>query len=117
VIGSIKMTASSAGTANNKVLVGLPVAASANNFLMGSMTYLDSNATAGKYGYNPSAVFYESSTTVSFSVRRTNSDVVYGVTTDDKRFGQDFVIATSTFTGITVESSDIIYVQFMYEAA
>lgn len=122
VMGSIKMTASSAGTANNKMLVGLPVAASANNFIVGSMMFFDASSVNDIS--NPYFAFYESSTTMSFFVGRVSSvsnDMTIpdaaGPTTD-VRFGQNYTNnSNAAITGITVASGDIVYVQFMYEAA
>lgn len=118
VIGSIKMTATSAGTANNKMLVGLPVNASANNFMMGTMGFFDDSATTeGKYIYAGISVLYESSTTMAFSVAPLEDEFLRS-SFDNKRFGQDWMrSSTAGVTGPTIASGDIIYIQFMYEAA
>lgn len=108
VMGSVKMTASSAGTANNKVLVGLPVAASSNNFLMGSMIFLDSGSSY--YFARNISVLYETSTTCAFGMFAVNSDIRGDAS--DIRFGQN-----GTYNGITIASGDVFYIQFMYEAA
>lgn len=118
VMGSVKMTATSAGTANNKVLVGLPVAASSNQFILGTMHFYDGGEAAGSqftFG-TPLSVFYETSTTISFSPRstsRTNSPSY----NDDKRFGENYSQQGNASTGTTVASGDIIWVQFQYEAS
>lgn len=120
VIGSVKMTASSAGTANNKILVGLPVAAATNNFIIGQMMYFDDSTNTDLSQTVP--CFYETSTTMSFfpyhilsSALQIIGSGAQGATT---RFGQDFTTgAGSSVTGVTVATSDVIYIQFMYEAA
>jgi hypothetical protein len=114
VHGSIKMTASSAGTANNKILVGLPVTASANNFIIGSMMLFDNSATS-KYKWDIGFTLYESSTTMSFNPRSSSgvSDLANGA----EKLGQDFVSGGTSVTGFTIASGDIFWIQFMYEAA
>jgi hypothetical protein len=109
VHASIKMTSSGAGTANNKILVGLPVNASSNNLLMGITNFVDSGLT-NAYNYAPRSVFYESASTIGFST--TNS-----AASNDKRWGEDFTISNNTQTGFTIASGDILYVQITYEAA
>lgn len=111
VQGSIKMTASSAGTANNKILVGLPVNASTNNFILGQYLWKFSGGEI----YWTMECLYESSTTMAFkplgdagsNPQRSN----------DKRFGENFTVGNTSVTGITVASGDIIWIQFAYEAA
>jgi hypothetical protein len=123
VMGSIKMTSSSAGTANTQVLVTLPVAASANNFIIGSMSFLDDSSET-KLSQTVSA-YYQSSTTMSFSPWLfPEGSPAYlgsnlsGASVATKRFGENFTGGNATnYTGLTVASGDIIYVQFMYEAA
>jgi len=124
VQGSIKMTASGAGTANNKILVGLPVSASANNFIIGHMNYRDVSSSNFTNGFFPA--YYESSTTMSFFVGRevvssgvtTTQPDPFGGATTDLRFGQNYTDGgNSARTGITVAANDIIYIQFAYEAA
>lgn len=121
---SIKMTASSAGTANNKMLIGLPVDASANNFIMGTMVYHDASNVSELC--LPVPAIYESANTVGFYPMSVNATVgttpasSFYVRTDTPtlRFGQDFTYASgSAATGITVASTDIVYVQLTYEAA
>ena len=116
VMGSVKMTATSAGTANNKVLVGLPVAASSNQFILGTMNFYDDSAT-DKFSFGvPFSVFYETSTTIAFSNASTGFDP--SRFTSDARFGQNYTSNSgSSRTGITVASGDIIWIQFQYEAA
>lgn len=110
VIGSVKMTASSAGTANNKILVGLPVNASSNNFLMGTMVWFDADESANpQYIYGGLMALYESTSTVSFSI---------GTTRSNSRYGENSTSTTGgSLTGRTIASGDIIYVNFQYEAA
>lgn len=118
IVGSVKMTASSAGTANNKILVGLPVSASANNFIIGSIVLTDASSNS-KLIFGPA--FYESSTTMAFypfaeeSAQFTNRFVP---NSDSVRLGQNFTNSGGgALTGFTIASSDVIYVQFCYEAA
>lgn len=114
---SIKMTATSAGTANNKVLVGLPVAASSNNFLMGSMVFFD-NSETNKYAYQFNIpALYEASTTVGFGSLSVIVSSPFNVIATDSRFGQNFTEGTTSRTGFTIASSDVMYVQLTYEAA
>lgn len=117
VIASIKMTASSAGTANNKILIGLPVSASANNFVMGTALYTDANNNR----LISVGAFYESSTTVGFFPIGDDSGTFltrFSANSDAVRAGQNFTtVAGGAVTGITVASGDIIYVQLTYEAA
>lgn len=114
VQGSIKMTATSAGTANNKILVGLPVTASANNMIIGSMFLYDASAV-NKYRWDMKFAFYESSSTMGFQISSSTGTSV-AQSEDDKRFGQDYT-SSGTQTGFTIASGDVIWVQFMYEAA
>lgn len=126
VIGSIKMTASSAGTSNNKVLVGLPVAASADNFIIGKMVLFDDSQTSDSVS-DSFLVFCESSTTMSFYVSHFFSSTAASITvqtddlnypTTDVRLGQNYTtIANTARTGFAVASGDIMWIQFMYEAA
>jgi hypothetical protein len=110
VQGSLKLTASSAGTANNKILVGLPVAASANNHILGMCYWKDaSNPLPFRFRETLFAI-YESSTTMGFSFM--NSEPNVANTLADVRLGEQ----VGGF-GFAVASGDIIYVQFSYEAA
>ena len=104
VMGSIKMTATGAGTANNRMIVSLPVSASADNFMIGSAIFID-DSTAPDEAYRMFAV-YESSTTMSFIV-------TYGAGGVDAtlRFGN------TGAGGITVASNDVFNINFQYEAA
>lgn len=111
VQGSIKMTASSAGTATNKVLVGLPVNASADNFILGQYLYKFSGGEI----YWGMECLYESATTMAFKPLGTLGE--NEVRTNDKRLGEDYTIGNSSRTGITVASGDIMWIQFAYEAA
>jgi hypothetical protein len=117
VMGSVKMTATSAGTANNKVLVGLPVAASSNQFILGQMTYFDDSATDKYLFSTPMMAFYETSTTISFSPKSLTVTGPPNATADDKRFGQDYTASGTSRSGVTVASGDIIWIQFQYEAS
>jgi hypothetical protein len=101
---NIKMTASSAGTANNIVKIGLPVAASANNYLMGIGHFVDESVNPDR----PSSLYsiFDSSTTVSFIF--TNP----GDVNEALRFGQ-----TGAGRDVTLASGDIMYMNLTYEAA
>jgi hypothetical protein len=121
VIGSVKMTASSAGTANNVIKVGLPVNASTNNYLVGSMTYFDQSTNSSIVIF-VQALFDSASTMSFFPYNTPNANVVAVNTSSgaqNARFGQNFTPGDggAALTGITVASNDIIYCQFMYEAA
>lgn len=98
VIASIKLTASSAGTANNPIVIGLPVNASSNNFVMGTAIFTD---TINNYSLT---AVYNSTSTISFidmsSVRAANL-----------RVGE----TSGGF--MTIASGHIFYVHLMYEAA
>jgi hypothetical protein len=119
VQGSVKMTATGAGTANNKMLVGLPVNASSDNFILGQFFYNDvSFANANTYAFR--SVFFESASTISFfpSYSLVSSLGYDDAVQLDARFGQNYTTSGGTSrTGITVASGDIIYIQFAYEAA
>jgi hypothetical protein len=102
VIANIKMTASSAGTSNNKILVGLPVAASSNNGLMGIMWRTTTTMLT-----SPLAALYESSTTIAFSFNNLPP------TNITSRLGQNDVNNAS----YAVASGNIFYINLTYEAA
>jgi hypothetical protein len=114
VQGSIKMTASSAGTANNKILVGLPVGASTNNFIIGINNLFDASST-NDFIWDAGSTYFESSTTMSFQIRSA-SGVLGESSEDDNRMGQNYQ-RSGTQTGFTIASGDIMYIQFAYEAA
>lgn len=103
VTGSIKMTSSSAGTSANKIIVGLPVTASTNNFQLGTAMYTVS--TTGMY---PLHVLYESTTTMAFLASYSST-----APTTTTRFGTGSSGANAT----TIASGDTINIQFSYEAA
>ena len=105
VMGSIKMTATSAGTANNAVLVGLPVTASSNNLIIGSALVMDESTSTDLW--YPYFALYQSSSTMSFVW-----NYYSGVASAD-RYGQS---SGSSFPA-AIASGDIIYIQFAYEAA
>lgn len=120
VVGSVKLTASSAGTANNKILVGLPVSASANNFIIGEAV-IDSTVVDGGLTYYARTFMkacYESSTTMSFYYDLDNnrgneaSNTFLG-----ERWGQTGIFSTGNVSYATIASGTVIYVNFVYEAA
>lgn len=120
VSGSIKMTATGAGTANTKITVSLPVNASTNNFLMGEMMFVDDSSNTDIQ--TSVSAFYETASTLSFYPFVANGLALSigstGVQGTTLKFGQDFTAGNGTaVTGITVASGDIIYIQFQYEAA
>jgi hypothetical protein len=112
VHGSVKMTASSAGTANNKMLVGLPVNASADNFIVGSMVMKFVGGAAEHYWFY--TALYDSASSLAFSPAESGNNIYRS---NDKRFGQDFTIGGTAKTGVTIASGDIIWIQFSYEAS
>lgn len=102
VTGSIKMTATGAGTSNNTILVGLPVSASSNNYVMGTGIYISATGTLF-----PLYSLYESATTIKFT--GPNGTQVAPL----KWAGQ-----TGAQPGdLTIASGAIIYIHFTYEAA
>jgi hypothetical protein len=103
VQGSVKMTASSAGTTNNIIKVGLPVSASSNNFLVGTAICVDESVTPDTFLSFYSV--FDSATTLSFTRAGAETDATL-------RWGQ-----TGSSSNIVIASGDIIYVQFAYEAA
>jgi hypothetical protein len=108
VYGSIQMTATGAGTVNNKILVDFPVNASANNFIVGTAYFSDASASPG--AMVTCLCVYESATTFAFVGNNTN----IALTTDTSlRFGQTNAQGGS----FTLASGDIIRIQFAYEAA
>lgn len=101
VIGSIKMTATGAGTANNIIKIGLPVNASTNNGVMGQLIINDSGSGATR------TAFFDSASTMKFFVNNTSflfTTEIWGLTGGGS-------------LGATIASGDEVYVQFMYEAA
>lgn len=103
VIVSIKMTATGAGTANNVIKVGLPVNASTNNFMMGTVIFQDESATPDTF--RPGFAVFDAAATVSFMSTVTSS----GDAT--LRMGQ------TSGNGLDIASGDVAYVQLTYEAA
>lgn len=108
VQGSVKMTATSAGTANNIIKVGLPVNASSNNFLMGICLFNDESETPDIFLRGPWFNVFDSGSTLSFV------SLISGGNSSNAtlRNGQ-----TGAGTDVTVASGDIMYVQFSYEAS
>jgi hypothetical protein len=118
VQGSVKMTATGAGTANNKMLVGLPVNASSDNFIIGQFMFYDVTfSLVDTYSFEN--VFFESASTASFMpAKELISTIGFDTSRSGARFGQNYVDGGGiSRTGITVASGDIIYIQFAYEAA
>jgi hypothetical protein len=100
VIGSVKMTASSAGTADNKILIGLPVTASSNNGIMGhAQLFLSPDNLGFRF-----AVFDSGTALKFFTTTQSDNDLVWGKTGGGA-------------LGETISSGVTIFLQFMYEAA
>jgi len=100
----IRMTATGAGTANNKILVGLPVNASTNNYLMGLCYYADGGQTGTGI---PVFAIFDSASAVAFLGTAANEG--------DPSVGQ--MGLTTSGNAITVASTDVIQVNLTYEAA
>jgi hypothetical protein len=101
---SIKMTASNSGTTGSKILVGLPVNASSNNFLMG---YLSRSTVNPAFGSGSFAV-YSSATEIEFGTP-TGTNPPAG----DYRLGN----TPSSGAGVTIASNDVFLINLVYEAA
>jgi hypothetical protein len=118
---SLSLTASASGTANNKVFVGLPVSASANNFVLGN-AILDLQRTqdgATYYGRFQCLALYESSTTMSFWYTSTNQTAANTFSTASRadRVGQNGIILQGSVDFGQIVSGSTIYAEFIYEAA
>jgi hypothetical protein len=100
----IRMTATGAGTANNKVLVGLPVNASADNYLMGSAYFADGGQSGT--GYPLFATFNSASTIAFYSTYNTEVDPSLG----------EMGLTTSQLD-LTIASSDVMQIMLTYEAS
>jgi hypothetical protein len=99
VVASIQMTATGAGTASNTIKVGLPVNASANNFLMGVCQVVDESSTPDG-AFHIYAV-YDTASTIAFMNSNGGSAADASV-----RFGNSFTLA----------AGDIIRINLTYEA-
>lgn len=120
VFGSLKMTASSSGTANNKILVGLPVSASANNFILGETIYDAQGVFGGVTNYARffMRAVYESSSAMAFYFNLDNDQTNETSTTfRNTRVGTTNTLAGGNNDYSPVVSGNVIYVQFCYEAA
>lgn len=100
VIVSIKMTASSAGTASNAIKIGLPVNASSNNHLMGTAIYTSTTPIN-----QPLFAIYDSTSTVVF------------LPTAAADTPTDYLGTSGYAVAITVASGAIMYMNLTYEAA
>jgi len=93
---SVKMTATSAGTSNNSILIGLPVTANSNNFIMGW----------GFFNLEfPLLAIYNSATTVSFRAVTTDNPNNTGLT------------AAPTNLNVAIAIGGVYYMNLTYEAA
>jgi len=100
VVASFKMTATSNGTSANAIKIGLPVEASADNFLMGVIHYIPNSG-------NPNtriSLFDTSTTVVGYYAYSTAP----GAT--NARWGDSQV-------GSTIAINDIVFGTLTYEAA
>jgi len=105
VVCNFYMTATGAGTANSLILVGLPVAASASNTMMGTGVLIDASASSGTL--YPLVGWYVSSTTVGFYSTSVNE-------TDYANGGAGF---TAGGVPVTIASGDIISGSLVYKAS
>lgn len=96
---SVKMTATSSGTANNAIKIGLPVNASSNNYLMGTAFW------SGTTNVIPLHAIYDTASTVVFYF--TPTDII----------GDFFGLTASAAGGITIASGASMYMNLSYEAA
>jgi hypothetical protein len=101
----LKMTASSAGTADNVIKVGLPVNASSNNFLMGNAFFVDDSVSGDPMSYT--AAIYDTTSTVKF----------FTPTTGLTQQSSWFTGLTASSQSWTIGSGDFWYMQLTYEAA
>jgi hypothetical protein len=100
---SIKMTATSAGTANNVIKVGLPVNAATNNGVIGSLLVTDQDTSTSA----TRLAFFDSASTVKFYNQAGGIDLA------TEAWGQ----TGGGNVAITIASGDVVYVQLTYEAA
>lgn len=102
VIGSVKVTATGAGTADNAIKIGLPVNASSDNYLLGTGFF----ATSATATHVPLLTMYDTASTVVF--RATSATDSYAD-----------LLGTTNFVdgGRTLANDTVIWFQFMYEAA
>lgn len=98
---SIRMTSTGSGTASNTILIGLPVNASSNNFLMGQLLY---TPAAGTNALMRNAL-YNNTSTVAFSYQFNSTWA-----TPSARWGDATI-------GTTIASGDVVNVFLTYEAA
>lgn len=106
VFVNFQMTATSAGTANNLILVGLPVAAAASNTIMGTGVLIDVSVGVSGTLY-PLLGWYVSSTTAGFYLTSANE-------TDYATSGFGL---TASAAAVTIASGDIIAANFVYRAS
>jgi len=99
---SLKMTATGAGSGGGKLRVGLPVNAATDNFVMGQCSFVDFDISSPIL-YVFCAV-YDSATELIF----------YRIDANASGINQTVGNSSPAFT---IATGDIIYCQFMYEAA
>lgn len=105
VIVNLKMTASSAGTANNEIKIGLPVNANANNYLMGTALFMDDSLAGDPVAFT--LAVYDSTSAVKFRAAA-------GALSEELA---DYVGLTASAQAWTIASGDVFWVQLTYEAA
>ncbi len=97
---SVKMTATGSGTATNNIAIGLPVTASANNFVMGSAMHLDESTA-------------NDDIRTFIAVYNTSSSVIFMNTASFNGTHQYFGVNQS----ITIASGDVMWMSLIYEAS
>lgn len=98
---SIRMTATSAGTASNKILVGLPIPANANNFIMGQLLHTPPAGTSALMR----VALYDTASSVAFGYQYNST-----WTTPSARWGDATI-------GTTLANNDVVNIYLSYEAA
>lgn len=106
VVANFSMTATGAGTANNVIIVSLPVTASANNSLIGQAYLVDASIGTSGTLY-PLIAAYVSSTTMAFYAGAANET--------DYVTGQAGLTASEV--PVTIASGDILVGSIVYRAA
>lgn len=101
VIGSVQMTATSVGTNNNAIVIGIPVTASTNNYIMGQLLVKSGSVLA------TGVAVYDTQSTLKFYPYGSSYNI------EDGFWG----LSGGSPTGKTVANNDIFRVQFSYEAA
>jgi hypothetical protein len=98
---SIRMTATGAGTASNKILVGLPMPANANNFIMGQLLYTPAAGTNALMR----VALYDTGSSVAFGYQY---NVIWAA--PSARWGEANIPTT-------LANNDVVNIYLSYEAA